>query len=107
MNLLEPKKRLLQNKDQASFINDIVTSDRFKECLTIALVQMQMSLPSSVNISASWDNQNQMEGAKTFINILLNLGQIESNPIRTPIASLNPRPEMPSPNLNKPSTKKE
>lgn len=99
MNLLKPKDRILENPDTVTYLNNIVYSDRFKDIVSDALAQMQLNLPRSSNPSESWDNQNRMEGAKLFINTLLNIGTAEEAPPVQKPKTLNPYPKLPEPKI--------
>lgn len=79
---LSPKQRFQRTEDAKKHL-DLVTQDSFLNAVTIALVQMQMETPPSKLGAESCDLQNQLQGAKRFVDILLNLAEPEK-PIKKP-----------------------
>lgn len=72
MITLSPKS-LFKTDTQFKTHADLVTDPAFKRTLMVALAEMELKLPTTGNPSVSWDCHNQMIGARTFIETLLNL----------------------------------
>lgn len=100
--MINPKERFQKspyNKAHA----DLVKQDGFHSAIEAALSVMSLNLPSTENVSRAWDNACRMQGAKDFVEILLNLS--EPTKERPPMASKALRPEKdlsPSDYLTKP-----
>ena len=75
---LSPKKRFHQNKSAAEAHAELVSNQTVQDSLQVALAQMVMELPRCENPAKAWDSHSQLEGAKRFINIWLNLGDINA-----------------------------
>jgi hypothetical protein len=84
---LSPKTRF-QKTDDAKAHQSLVKSDSFLNALTSALAEMEIKMPDTGNPSAAWDCHCQMVGAKKFINTLLNLAEVTTEPER-PKTDLN------------------
>lgn len=84
---LNPKARFKQSQADARFLSDVVTHNSFLNALQSALAQMQMDMPRGDNPAQAWDCHCRMEGAKKFINILLNLA--EPDPVQKILPSKN------------------
>lgn len=64
-----PKKTFLNKKELSSYLNQVITSPQFKECLVYARAELM-----NQHLTAE-----QLEGAKLFEEVLLNLPIEESD----------------------------
>jgi hypothetical protein len=71
---LSPKSRFLKTTESKAHL-DLVTQDYFQTALTVALAEMEMNMPPPGSPTNGWDNASQMQGAKRFIEVLLNLAE--------------------------------
>lgn len=66
---LSPKDRFLKSTDARAHL-DLVANPVFHHALESALSEMQLSVAKSSDPAANW---HRLEGAKQFVEILLNL----------------------------------
>lgn len=83
---LSPKARFLKSPD-AKLFADMAGSPSFHHAVETALSELQLS-SGKADAAANW---NQLQGAKSFIAILLNLPEPPAKPRRgVPHENLNP-----------------
>lgn len=74
---INPKQRFNKNKAAADFHADLVGKDAFQAALEAALCQMELEMPAVVNPAQDVTTASQMNGARKFISIFLNLTNTE------------------------------
>lgn len=67
--ILSPKNQFLRTKD-AKAVADMVANPALQRGLEVALAEMHLSVGKSSDAASNW---HQLEGAKRFISILLNI----------------------------------
>lgn len=70
---LNPKQRFNKNKTAADFHAGLVDKDEFQAALEAALCEMELEMPAVVNPAQDVTTASQMNGARKFINVFLNL----------------------------------
>lgn len=88
--MINPKTALAKDAKALKFVQELTVNDQFLGVLQVALAQMVINQPSSANVSAAWDNNSKIQGAKEFITTLLNLGEPDQPLPRLPDKNLKP-----------------
>lgn len=84
---LQPRARFLENKEFASFHQELVVSTKFRAAAEAALLQTLFNTPPADSESEAAACWHRVEGAKQFLNTFMNLAE-------------NPKLLPPKPNQN-------
>ena len=87
---LDPKARFLKDKKAVDFLAAAAASEDFHKALEAALCKMEMEMPPVVNPAQDVTTASQMNGAKKFIGILINLSEASKPVERKDPLALNP-----------------
>ena len=84
---LTPKKDFQGKKVFADAHRELVVSTQFREALHAALIEYVMTIGKSDSEPAA--NYHRVEGAREFIQVLLNIAEMPKTPTSPPPANLD------------------
>lgn len=86
---LTPKKDFLEKKEWARMHADLVVHPNFREAVNASLIDMVLALPDTTSPTDAAANYHKIQGAKEFINRLLNIAEMNKSLPPSPTVNLD------------------
>jgi len=87
--ILNAKTRFLEQKPFAAAHRELVTSESFQRACEAALTEMVLNKPAAKTHEEAVAFNYAIEGATTFLKLLLNIAEIPAKPPERPSSNLN------------------
>jgi len=86
-----PKQRFQENKQYTEAHRELVVSDRFRAAAESALLHLVMDLSDCSDPATAAANWHRIEGARSYVRSIINLGEVGKALPEPPPQNLNHR----------------